>query len=545
MALYLEPQNGDFQKLAEQLVNQSQTTATLKQSVIAQLNLEETKAKIQSSHRSALQELHQENQPQAKMQGQTLRQANTIQPVNIGNIGPKSSTLQQSRANSTSEQGHVTQTVKRSASQKAHELHQRPISAANQAHSLHQRPQSASTTAHNLHTNQGLSASPVSQTPAQATKLNTDSFLKVHQDNPQLLDNPLLMHSQGSIPEYLTPQLETVATKLTFSQYFSAIFTSIALSCFFTFFINMGLDFFKVYPPASAMISMWTILMVFLYALMIARFRSINRNNQLNLSNTLQKAQTQAAPETAPSPKQAQITNPVNPNFSATTLEASTPKKIPSLASVFLFVALIVIFIAAAPFIIIGVSHQTSINPYVAMLLTLLFFLAVPVLSIAIIFRWAKQQKAQIAQGVPSKNSFGQVSKASFAQKVGQDQSANNGNITQQFRATTQAGQANSPKQQSNQTEGATSQNSNKSSGLAQIWGAFVISAALTAILYGAVLEDFIRQNYLSGISIIPVCFVAIFIFVTIWMRHKTNNSTPNKNISNNRTFRNNKNKPK
>lgn len=58
---YFEPKDGDFQKLTEQLVNQSKTSAALKNTVFQQSNLAQSTAAVQNNLQESIRELRSEN----------------------------------------------------------------------------------------------------------------------------------------------------------------------------------------------------------------------------------------------------------------------------------------------------------------------------------------------------------------------------------------------------------------------------------------------------------------------------------------------------
>lgn len=306
MAAYLEPKNGNFLALAEQLVNQSQTTAALKQSSLNQADLEASKAKIRNSHKAAIQELRQENQPQNRMRPQTL--------------------------GATNNSGHQTKSVKRSqtsASQQAHALHQRPQKASTTAHQMHQRPQTAAQTAHKLHTTnktagtssqskksaqsqksteshsqrffnrgQGFNSAQANLfdlTPNQAAKPDAAAFLQILSNNPQLLDDPILLSVQGPLPDYLKPQIEQISAKLSTGQKSLLFFGSVGLSLLFTFAISVLFPYY-----VGTVLSSYNLFVCFLLILCgllglgVALMRRYNRQLMLNLFNPQRVAQYRA-----------------------------------------------------------------------------------------------------------------------------------------------------------------------------------------------------------------------------------------------------------
>lgn len=150
MPAYFEPEDGDFQKLTEQLVNSSSTSTALKQSAFNQISLEQATHKVAQNISSAVEEIRQENlpalksqialQPALKSQAAVQKTADFTQPLNSSRISNPKNTV--SRSNSS--QSHTTKSVRRN------------LKAADTAHALHQKNTSAAQTAHRLHTQNHL-----------------------------------------------------------------------------------------------------------------------------------------------------------------------------------------------------------------------------------------------------------------------------------------------------------------------------------------------------------------------------------------------------
>lgn len=140
MPAYFEPEDGDFQKLTEQLVNSSSTSTALKQSAFNQISLEQATHKVAQNISSAVEEIRQENQPALKSQATVQKTADFTQPLNSSRISNPQNTV--SRSNSS--QSHTTKSVRRN------------LKAADTAHALHQKNTSAAQTAHRLHTQNHL-----------------------------------------------------------------------------------------------------------------------------------------------------------------------------------------------------------------------------------------------------------------------------------------------------------------------------------------------------------------------------------------------------
>lgn len=292
MAAYLEPKNGNFQALAEQLVSQSQTTTELKQNALRQADLETSKEQIRSSHRAAIQELKQENQPYNRMRSQSL--SSTQRSSGMSSTAPT--------FNSAASSSHQTKSVKRKTNEPAQS---RTQTAAQRAHSLHQRSQTAAQTAHQLHTQprparKQQRINPSNQnlfdlTPNQAAKPDSATFMQLLQNNPQLLDNPLLMSGQDQIPEYLKPQVEQIVTKLNAGQKFVLFFGSIFLSLLLTIGLsNLLKSMFYIWLTNQDQFISFLIFYCIFILMGFNFFKRLNRNRLLHIFTPLGFSQYQA-----------------------------------------------------------------------------------------------------------------------------------------------------------------------------------------------------------------------------------------------------------
>lgn len=97
---FFEPKDGDFEKLTEQLVNQSATSLAIKQNAINQVSLEQTTGKIRSDLQRSAQQINQENTP-------PLKQAESVQNQRVVNNFKRRA--KQSTANHQSNRGGTNQ----------------------------------------------------------------------------------------------------------------------------------------------------------------------------------------------------------------------------------------------------------------------------------------------------------------------------------------------------------------------------------------------------------------------------------------------------
>lgn len=135
------------------------------------------------------------------------------------------------------------------------------------------------------------------------TKKN-DEFLKVLQENPQLLDDPVLMYVQGLLHKYLLPQFRHKIQELSFYQLYVVFFRSITLSLLVAMiFLYLAGNWFNELLPVSTMVFIWLLCMPIFCAGFILRCYYLNREELIRVYSDLLLIGPPKPPQTELEPK--------------------------------------------------------------------------------------------------------------------------------------------------------------------------------------------------------------------------------------------------